>query len=321
MKSPWADFFEFSRREQIGVLILIGIIASCMLVLTFYHDLFPRAEEDYSAKEKELIAEIQKVRPKKEFTSSKKYAAPKPKASELFDFDPNTLGLAGYVKLGFSEKQAQSILNYLDKGGEIRKVEDFKKLYVVDDYMYDRLKDHIHIEQKASSYGSHRYEKAENDSSDENGFEELEAPVQTLDLNTATSEELQDLRGIGPIYAKRILSYRDLLGGYSSVDQIAEVYGLRDNPELVKLVRPQLKVEEIPLEQIDVNSAEWKDLVRHPYIDKKVANSILAIRKTHGRYAHIEDLKKSHLIDDSLYIKISPYLSVGNQSESTEPSD
>ena len=65
--------------------------------------------------------------------------------------------------------------------------------------------------------------------------------------------------------------------------------------------------------KININTCEWVDLVRNPYIEKEVANSILAIRKTHGEYSELEGIKRSHLIDDDLYKKISPYLTVDSR--------
>ena len=135
-------------------------------------------------------------------------------------------------------------------------------------------------------------------------------PKPLLDLNVATKEELMALKGIGPIYAKRILAYKDILGGYISVDQLGEVYGLKDHPEIIESLKPEIVVSGTGIEKVDVNSAEWKDLVKHPYIDEKVANSIVRMRETHGPYEVLTELKESHLIDEGLYAKISPYLMV-----------
>lgn len=326
MKSPWAGFFDFSRREQLGLIFLVGVITSCLLVLNYGEVIFPKEVVDMTEKEAVLMAQINMKREVDKKARSSKYPSiSKKKKNPLpspFEFDPNNLSQRGYVELGFTEKQAKSIHNYLSKGGEIREKNDFKKLYVVSDYMYDRLQSYIRIEENSLSNSTKKPKTVFNkENSNLSIIKSIEVASQPLDLNTASAEELIDLRGVGPVYAKRIIGYRELLGGYSSTEQLSEVYGLKDDPELVRLIKPQVKVIGSDLKQVDVNTAEWKELVRHPYIDKKVANSIIAIRKTHGPYSSIEDLKQSHLIDEELYFRISPYLTVGTEIELVEPSE
>jgi len=81
---------------------------------------------------------------RQEYHHQKRATSPKPQA--LFSFNPNTISKDSLVLLGFSPKQAQSILNYRSKGGTFRKVEDFKKLYVVDSLCYKHLKGFIRLE-------------------------------------------------------------------------------------------------------------------------------------------------------------------------------
>lgn len=48
----------------------------------------------------------------------------------------------------------------------------------------------------------------------------------TIDLNSADTLLLQRVPGIGPVFARRIFKYREMLGGYYAVEQLQEVYGM-----------------------------------------------------------------------------------------------
>lgn len=111
---------------------------------------------------------------------------------ESFRFNPNTVSVEDLQRLGFSEKQAQAIDNYRAKGGRFRRKADFAKSFVVADSVYRRLERYIDIPR--------------------------------VDLNRADSAALDDLPGIGPWFATKILEYRDELGGYSFPEQLLDIY-------------------------------------------------------------------------------------------------
>jgi DNA uptake protein ComE-like DNA-binding protein len=315
MKGPFQDLFDFSRKEQLGLMILVTVILCCLIIVNFHSYIFPEPTIDASLKEKTLLAAINSLQERESSNFKFTHSTAEPvDLPEPFQFDPNELDVAGYVGLGFSDKQAQSIKNYFDKGGRVYKVEDFKRIYVVNDFMFERLKGFILIDKverhptRAKTSPSKMDKEIPSNATPLAG-QFVETPLR-IGLNQSDSDQLISLKGIGPVYAKRILSYRDLLGGYSSIDQLKEVYGLKDKPEIIESLRSQLSIDPIHIRRIDINSAEWKDLVQHPYIDSKVANSIINIRENHGPYQSVEELSRSHLIDEELLQKISPYLMV-----------
>lgn len=168
------------------------------------------------------------------------------KKVETFEFDPNTVALEDLCRLGFSERQAQVILNYRDKGGRFRSPADFQKMYVVDSAAFARLEPYIRIPK--------------------------------LDLNSADSEALLALRGIGPYYASKILSYRRRLGGsFTSLDQLLEIDGF-DRGRLDGF-RNDVELRRAP-SGFDIWTATQAQLEAHPYIGAYAAKGIIRFKRT-----------------------------------------
>ena len=189
---------------------------------------------------------------------------------ETFRFNPNTVSLEDLMRLGFSEKQAQSILNYRAKGGRFRRPSDFAKSYVVADSVFDRLKPYIDIPR--------------------------------IDINKADSAAFETLPGIGPYFAAKMVSYRASLRGYSSPEQLMDIYhfdqekydGLKD---LITCSRPA------PYPLWTLPEA---DLAHHPYISKDEAHSIVLYRTHQPRETWtLEGLKKAGVLSEDHYTKLS----------------
>ena len=111
---------------------------------------------------------------------------------ESFRFNPNTVTLEELCRLGFTEKQAQSIINYREKGGRFRRKADFAKSYVVADSVFKRLEPFIDIPK--------------------------------IDINKADSAAFDALPGIGGWFAHRMVEYREQLRGYSCPEQLMEIW-------------------------------------------------------------------------------------------------
>lgn len=162
---------------------------------------------------------------------------------ESFRFNPNTVSVADLQRLGFSEKQAQSIDNYRQKGGKFRRKEDFAKSYVVADSVYKRLEPFIDIPR--------------------------------LDINKADSSAFDSLPGIGPYFAAKMVSYRDELGGYSYPEQLMDIYHFdREKYDgLSDLIRCS------PPEPYPLWSLPEAELRKHPYIrSRQAARAIVLFR-------------------------------------------
>ena len=117
---------------------------------------------------------------------------------------------------------------------------------------------------------------------------------QAIDINTADSAAWVALNGIGPGFAKRIITYREKLGGFYQVDQLKEVYGLDTN--WVKENHSILKVGAGVYRFLRINQVEWKDF-KHPYLPYGQSKVILAYRKQHGALKDFETLEQIQLLD------------------------
>jgi competence ComEA-like helix-hairpin-helix protein len=217
----------------------------------------------------------------------------------LFNFDPNVLAVENWQKLGVREKTIATIQNYLHKGGHFYKPEDLKKIYGILPDEYTRLEPYIRIAttSPANTKAALKNETFSN------------KPRYTLvDINTADTSAFVALPGIGGKLALRIVNFRDKLGGFYSVDQIAEIYGLPDSS--FKKIKPFLKLEITPVKKFNINSASKDEMKSHPYIKWNLANAIVEYRNQHGNFSSIEDLKNISLITPDVFDKIKFYLAL-----------
>ena len=193
-----------------------------------------------------------------------------PRRVESFRFNPNTVTLEELVRLGFSERQAESILNYRAKGGRYRRPSDFAKSYVVADSVYKRLEPFIDIPR--------------------------------IDINKADSATFETLPGIGPYFAAKMVSYRKALGGYSKPEQLLEIYhfdqekydGLKD---LITCSPP------VPY---PIWTLPESDLARHPYLSKAEAHSIVLYRTHQPQDTWtLEGLNRAGILSEEHYRQLS----------------
>jgi competence ComEA-like helix-hairpin-helix protein len=129
--------------------------------------------------------------------------------------------------------------------------------------------------------------------------------IQAIDINTADSTAWVALNGIGPGFAKRILIYREKLGGFYQVDQLKEVYGL--DSLWVKENKALLKVGAGVYRFLKINQVEWKDF-KHPYLPYGQSKVVLAYRKQHGAIKDFDMLQQVQLLDPVAWKRLRPYL-------------
>lgn len=129
----------------------------------------------------------------------------------------------------------------------------------------------------------------------------------TVELNGADTLELQDLYGIGPYFARAIVKYRNRLGGYVHKEQLMEVYGMTD--DRYQAIAQHITIDTANIHKININTADYATLKRHPYIDNYQARAIIKLRSSGVRFSNPNDLLKVSIIDIETVNKLIPYIS------------
>ena len=112
--------------------------------------------------------------------------------------------------------------------------------------------------------------------------------------------------GIGSKLAQRITAFRDKLGGFYKIEQVAETFGLPDST--FQKIKPRLSVNSSAIKKYNINTVTVDEMKTHPYIRYAIANAIIQYRNQHGNFSNVADVKKIMIIDETIFAKISPYL-------------
>jgi len=214
----------------------------------------------------------------------------------LFEFDPNNAGTDEWKRLGVKESVINTIFKYREKGGRFQKAEDLRRIFGLSPDLCEKLIPYVRISESFTSSGSIIKSQRE------------KRQIAELNINTAGVEEWKQLDGIGDGYALRIIKYREKLGGFYSIHQVAETYGFPDS--VFQKIKSRLICNGGLQRYLDLNHAEVEELKLHPYIHVALAKSIVMYRTQHGPFQSVTDIQKIVMVDNALFQKISPYLKI-----------
>ncbi|MDX2360063.1 MAG: helix-hairpin-helix domain-containing protein [Crocinitomicaceae bacterium] len=254
--------------------IISGILSTDAPIIS--HELILEAHTE--------IVENEEQRSQEEMEPERtKYLAPSSK------FDPNTYSISDWLALGLSERQAEVVVNFSQRG--LKSNEDLKMIFVFPTELYDLIKDStIYPLPEVVNYD--------------------EGEVYTFDLveiNSANEIELDKIPGIGEFYAIKIVEYREQLGGYIGREQLLEIWKF-DQAKLDEITE-YIYLEPRVFTKINISTASVEELKEHPYITYSVANSIVKMR-AQGNFETIQDIQRSKLIDQELMTRLIPYLTI-----------
>jgi competence protein ComEA len=205
----------------------------------------------------------------------------------LFVFNPNNLPDEQWKQLGLSEHQISILKHFEAKGGHFYKKEDVQKIYGITPDDYKRLEPYINI--PGGDYVSNKA-----------------APGVVIEINSADSVKLTQIRGIGPAFAVRIIEYRNRLGGFLNKDQLKEVYGI-DTVKFAQ-IKNEVSINPAHITKIKINEIDFEGLRKFPYLTNKQTNAVIQYRKQHGDYQSIADMKNIVLLNEDILRKIEPYI-------------
>lgn len=264
--------FGFSSKEKTGIVVISVFILTIIVAIR----IMPRSQNDNSIFADS--ASVNWISLANDSTADEELpwvSTNRPTGTLYFNFDPNTLDSAGFWALGFTKKQTSAIIKYRYNFGPFKSAEDFSKVYVVSEEKFQKLEPYIVIDQNKIR----------------------------IELNSATTDQLETFKGIGSKLAQRIIAYRTKIGGFNSVDQLSEVYGLK--PEVIKEISPNLSVNANLISPININKASQMEMQNHPYFDFATI-AIIIKKRDKNPIKNISEL--SDQLDKNVIEKIEPYI-------------
>lgn len=266
----WKDFFYYSKSERRAVYVLCVLIA--LLLIGIW--MVPKASIP-------LVTELPKV-DSVALRTFKKLSVVEDTPVSLFVFDPNKADSIELSRLGLPVHVVRNILKYRQKGGSFKTPESFSRIYGLEQDLFEQLKPYIRIVKP---------KVAESKKVDtvvlvkESKVKAFKYPEGTLvDVNVADTTELKKIPGIGSGIAKAIVVYRNRLGGFYSLEQLAEIEYI--TPSLMKW----FKLEEPLVRPLKINEVGLETLRAHPYLNFYQARIIVEHRRKKGSIKSLSQL-------------------------------
>jgi competence protein ComEA len=276
----FSSYFKLTKLE-IKSIVLFSIIL-CILIVNkvFFVKINTKPEAQLEAITYSKIP-WKNTYNKKDYNYSKNYSNTFKKSNEIDKelknlnnkLNVNLITLNDLETQNFDNKKAQRILNYRDKIGGFTNWAQIEKIFEIKADELEWFKKNTFIETK------------------------------TININTATEEEWIELKGIGETLAKRIVKYRDKIGGFYSTEQLQEVYGIK--PEVLENIKAQLKIHPTEIQKISIAISDYQSLAKHPYLNNYYAKLIINKRSI-GEIKSVNDLQ--NILPDSVYQKIINYV-------------
>ncbi|TAG30599.1 MAG: hypothetical protein EAZ13_02580 [Sphingobacteriia bacterium] len=297
MKKWLNEYLRFTRKERMGIFILLAIIIAFLWLPQYY-----RAKPDLVKIDTALLKLFQvpamvNPKPMEAANSASMYNI------HYFYFDPNTIGEKDWQALGLKEKTIQTLLNYRSKGGRFKVAEDLRKIWGLQKATADALIPYIRIPRTEApalhSSNANRYIHT---------VPALQKTISPIDINTATAKDWEQLPGIGPVLAARIIKFREKLGGFADIDQVQKTYGIKDS--VFQILRPFLRFSgtetAVKSEKLNLNLASAKAM-KAVGVRSDIAEAIVNYRKEYGPFLELGDLKKIVFINETIFNEILPF--------------
>jgi len=296
----------FSRGEKLGVAGLVLLILAVYALPFVRERWFPPPLPDLS------YADSIWVRQQLEIFKGDSSAIAATEAPDYFD--PNTADVPTLLALGFSKRVADNLVRYRSKGGRLRKPDDLLRIWGMDTSLYKELAERIRIVGGNSIDDNrniqHEFPRRQYDGSPDYAPRQPTARL-PVDINAADSLAWVALPGIGPVTARRILSFREKLGGFVSERQLMEVYGIDTQRIRTLLEEGRLRIDKGVYRRIPLASATLELLDAHPYISRNQAKVLIAYRQQHQGIRGEAEFRQIAAFSRQEAIRILPYLDFG----------
>lgn len=264
------SYFQYSKSQRSGIFLLVLLCLIFQFVF-FYFD--PSYNKENNSEKQKWISLQTKVDAIK---TEKQNYIPK-----IYPFNPNFISDYKGSKLGMSVAEIDRLLNFRKTNQYVNSSSEFQKVTQVSDSLLNAISPYF----KFPDWVNNR--KANNFKS----FQKKIDKIVVLDINLATKEDLIKIYGIGPALSDRILKQKELFGGFVSMKQMNDIWGL--SPEVIESLNQNFKVVALPkIKKIDINNASIKELQLFPYFKYALAKAIVTFRSMNGDFKNFEDLIK-----------------------------
>ena len=303
MRTRWIrELFSFSRTERTGIIALLLIIFVLILAGFLIPAFFHGDRTDFSKWEAEVNTYLSKT--EKEI--------PPQKSLNLVVFNPNTVDSVHLADMGLPLNLVANWVKYLNKGGRFKDKTSVRKIFGMTSQLYGQLDSFLVFPEKHGRTFKPPEETPvsrpvilKHDTVYHSTYIKKGKPGELIfELNNVDSTNLVMIPGIGPVLASRIIRYRKLLGGFYTVGQLKEVYGIsKDN---ISIVSASLTVDPSLLKPFNINFSTIQELGHHPYIGFRTARKLVRLRDKKGKFLSSDEL--STVITPDSLIRLTPYL-------------
>ena len=265
--------FVFNSQQRNGILFLI-LLSFGLLGAYYFLDF---SEENMFDTDSPEIISIQK-----ELDSLRKVeiASRKPK---LYPFNPNYItDFKGYT-LGMSPDEIDRLHKFRAENKWVNSTKDFQKVTKVSDSLLKVISPYFKFPDWVTNPKPKKQYK-------NNGFKE-KSFAQKIDLNKATEEELQKVSGIGKALSKRIITYREKLGGFTADSQLYNVYGL-DTYVVQRALNEFTVKSPKEITKMNINTISASDIATIPGVSFELAKKIWEYRILRERIIDFSELEK-----------------------------
>jgi DNA uptake protein ComE-like DNA-binding protein len=288
----FTSHFWYNKRQRNGILFLTGLILIIQILYFFWQ---------FDSDEK-IISVDNSATMQKRIDSLKSVANEQP---TIFPFNPNFISDFKGYQLGMSLEEIDKLLAFRKTGSFINSSEEFQQVTHINDSLLNVISPYFKFPEWVNST-----KKKEKSSINNKKSEKISTlKIVKKDLITATEKELQTINGIGDKLAKRIVSYRELLQGYTYDEQLFEVYYL--DTEIAQRVLLQFCVLEKPaIQKLNLNEATFKEILHLPYIDYALTQRIFNYKREVNKIENLEELKKIDSFPLEKFDRIALYLNI-----------
>ena len=278
-------WFSFSKSERVAIVTILAVILILILACLFRPS--RKSLSDASLHNLDSLLALRQAA----IELQQQQQAEKPQeVVELhpFPFNPNTITEEEWLQIGLTDRQVRNIMNYKAKGGKFYSKNDLGKLYTISEEEFAQLEPFIVLPEVSRSKSTKSYEQSGVSTGSTTAKVDKKA-IPIVDLNTVDSTTLVELPQIGPYTAVRIIEFRDKLGGFVDKEQLRDVKGMDD--ARFAAIQPYINLGAVEIQKVDVNRADFKTLVHHPYLSYEQVKRIFNQREKRGMIKNWEQLE------------------------------